>query len=93
MLLSKAKFPYSLYFSVNTQLLYNSEDISSSPSPIPCIVDTGTTLIYIPKEAYDSYVHQTGSEFDKDTGLLRIPNSKVGNLKNFNIVVGKVYLD
>ncbi|KAJ6472484.1 aspartic peptidase domain-containing protein [Mycena sanguinolenta] len=49
-----------------SSITYNGKSIGSSAS---AIVDTGTTLIYIPTAAYNSFLSASGGKTDSSTGL------------------------
>jgi len=87
---------------VSTNLLYTEPPPSCRPPPelwTPVsqlaaqwthVVDTtatGTTLILIATDAYNSYRSLTGGVLDANTGLLKITSTQYANLKtlNFNI--------
>jgi hypothetical protein len=52
------------------------------------IVDTGTTLIYLPTDAYNKYKSATGATLDSTTGLLRITSSQYSSLKSLVFTIG-----
>ncbi|KAF8340558.1 aspartic peptidase domain-containing protein [Cantharellus anzutake] len=59
--------PFSYYWGINiVSIMYGITTISSSAS---AIVDTGTTLIYIPTPAYQAFLKASGSSTDPTTGL------------------------
>ncbi|KAH9921806.1 acid protease [Fomitopsis serialis] len=64
---------------------YGSETLFSNEAGI---VDTGTTLIYIPSSAYNRYVSATGATLDDNTGLLRLSTSQYNNLKDMTFTIG-----
>jgi len=53
-------------------------------------VDTGTTLILIATDAYQTYMKKTGAVLDGPTGLLRINNNQFKNLKSLYFNTGGV---
>lgn len=56
------------------------------------IVDTGTTLILLPNQAFNAYQAQTGATVDSNTGLLTITASQYANLQTLNFVTnGNTY--
>ncbi|KAF8171071.1 putative aspartic protease [Mycena galopus ATCC 62051] len=59
--------PYSEYWGITvSEIAYNGKSIGASAS---AIVDTGTTLIYIPTAAYNSFLSASGGKTDSSSGL------------------------
>ncbi|KAJ7201370.1 family A1 protease [Mycena pura] len=59
---------------------------------ISCIVDTGTTLIYLATNAFNAYQNATGGAPDSTTGLLSITPKQFADLKDLNFVIaGKTF--
>ncbi|KAL5527985.1 hypothetical protein ACEPAG_6786 [Sanghuangporus baumii] len=78
--------PASAYWGVDQSITYGSsgtEVLSSTAG----IVDTGTTLIFLATDAYNTYVSLTGATLDDSVGLLSISSSDYENLQSlfFNI--------
>jgi len=44
------------------------------------IVDTGTTLIYLPTSIYDKFLSDSGGKLDNDSGLVKYTTKPTGNL-------------
>jgi hypothetical protein len=60
--------PYSDYWGITvTEIAYNGKSIGASAQ---AIVDTGTTLIYIPTAAYNSFLSASGGKTDSSSGLV-----------------------
>jgi len=58
---------YSDYWGITvTEISFNGKSIGASAS---AIVDTGTTLIFIPTAAYNSFLSASGGTTDDETGL------------------------
>ncbi|KAJ7258380.1 putative aspartic protease [Mycena haematopus] len=58
---------YTDYWGITvSSITYNGASIGGSAS---AIVDTGTTLIYIPTAAYNSFLKASGGKTDSSTGL------------------------
>ncbi|TVY87372.1 Polyporopepsin [Lachnellula willkommii] len=55
---------------------YGSETLSSGASGI---VDTGTTLIYIPTSGYDKFLSATGGSTDSSSGLAKFSTKPTSN--------------
>lgn len=77
--------PAGDYVGVTQTIAYGSESIMSSAAGI---VDTGTTLVYIPSSAYDKYQKATGATYDDDTGLLRITTAQYDKLDSVYFDIG-----
>lgn len=73
----------SAYWGISiAKFSYGSTTLSSSASGI---VDTGTTLIYIPSRAYNKFLSATGGETDSSSGLASFTTKPTGN---FDITFG-----
>lgn len=59
--------PFSYYWGIDVaSITYGTATLSSSNG---AIVDTGTTLIYIPTSAYNKFLTASGGKTDSYTGL------------------------
>ncbi|KAF7373032.1 Acid protease [Mycena sanguinolenta] len=59
--------PYNKYWGIAvSNITYNGTSISTSAN---AVVDTGTTLIYLPTAAYNSFLTASGGTTDSTTGL------------------------
>ncbi|KAF8317928.1 acid protease [Clavulina sp. PMI_390] len=77
--------PYSYYWGIDTtSMSYGSTSLSSAAS---AIVDTGTTLIYIPTSAYNKFLTASGGTTDSTQGIPRFSTAPTGN---FTITIGGV---
>ncbi|KZT62876.1 acid protease [Calocera cornea HHB12733] len=61
--------PASYYWGIDQSITLGGETIMTTTAGI---VDTGTTLLYLPENTYDSYVSATGATLDENTGLLTV---------------------
>ncbi|EIN11545.1 acid protease [Punctularia strigosozonata HHB-11173 SS5] len=52
------------------------------------IVDTGTTLVLIATDAFNTYTTATGATLDENTGLLRITPAQFANLQPLDFNIG-----
>lgn len=52
--------------------------------------DTGTTLILIASNAFETYLKQTGGVLDQNTGLVRLTTTQFNKLQNLNFDIGGV---
>ncbi|KAF7376972.1 Aspartic protease [Mycena sanguinolenta] len=60
--------PYSDYWGISvSSVTYNGASIASAAN---AIVDTGTTLIYVPTATYNAFLKASGGKTDSSTGLL-----------------------
>lgn len=73
----------SLYWGISiSSFSYGSTTLASSATGI---VDTGTTLIYIPTTAYDKFLSAAGGKTDSSSGLASFTTEPTAN---FNIKFG-----
>ena len=70
--------PYSYYWGINVaSITYGSTLLSSSAN---AIVDTGTTLIYIPTSAYNKFLSAAGGTTDPSSGLAEFWTEPTGTV-------------
>jgi saccharopepsin len=62
-------------------------------NPVPGIVDTGTTLLYLPTDAVNRYKSSTGGTLDSSTGLLEISTEQFSRLESLYFTIGSITLD
>jgi hypothetical protein len=68
----------ALYWGITvTSVKYGSTSILGLNG---AIVDTGTTLIYIPTSGYNKFLSATGGQTDSSTGLAKFTTKPTGNL-------------
>lgn len=77
-------YPSNLYWGIDQSVTYGGNTILSSTAGI---VDTGTTLILIATNAFQTYQSATGGVMDTATGLLRITQSQYNNLQTLSFHV------
>jgi cathepsin E len=82
-----ATSPSNLFWGVNQSIRYGTTTILSTTAGI---VDTGTTLVLIATNAFNSYKSLTGAVLDANTGLLKVTSTQFANLKTLSFVVGGV---
>lgn len=79
--------PAKLYWGIDQTVTYGK-----SKTPILAktagIVDTGTTLVLISKDAYDKYQTVTGATFDAVAGLLKITSAQYAKLQSLYFWIG-----
>lgn len=76
-------FFFNSYWGIDTaSLTYASTTLESAAS---AIVDTGTTLIYIPTSAYTKFLSASGGTTDSTQGLARWSTKPTGT---FTITIG-----
>ncbi|OZJ01397.1 hypothetical protein BZG36_05764 [Bifiguratus adelaidae] len=79
--------PASNYWGIDvSSITYGSTSLQSTS--VAGIVDTGTTLIYIPDSAYNAFLEATEGSLDSTTGLVKIPSSSYSGLQNVNFNIG-----
>jgi len=78
--------PSSDYVGIDQSITYGSSK-TEILSTTAGIVDTGTSLLLLASDAFESYANATGATLDEDTGLYAIPSDQFGNLQSmfFNI--------
>nr|GAT60773.1 acid protease [Mycena chlorophos] len=83
--------PAGSYWGIEQSISYGGEEIMSQNAGI---VDTGTTLLNIPSDAFAIYQRKTGATMDQTTGLLTITEEQFQNLVDleFNINGKTFYL-
>jgi len=77
--------PASNYWGIEQNLSYNGQTLLSGSAGI---VDTGTTLLLIPTDAFQAYMNATGAVLDETTGLLRVNADQFTNLKSLVFMIG-----
>lgn len=82
-----ASSPAKYYWGINQSIAYGSTIIMSERAGI---VDTDTTFIYLPTDAYNAYKNAVGATLDNSTGLLCIPSSKYSSLTDLKYIIGTV---
>jgi hypothetical protein len=76
--------PASQYWGIDQAVSYDGQEILNSAG----IVDTGTTLVLIATDAFQSYQKATGATLDQSTGLLTITEAQFENLQPLVFTVG-----
>ncbi|KAI1786243.1 family A1 protease [Ganoderma leucocontextum] len=79
--------PASHYVGIDQTISYGDADrvILASTAGI---IDTGTTLLLIATDAFNTYQTLTGAELDNATGLLRLTPAQFGNLRSLLFTIG-----
>ncbi|KAG2147744.1 acid protease [Suillus bovinus] len=77
----------SAYWGIDQSISYGSTTILDETAGI---VDTGTTLIYIASDAFETYQSATGGTLDKTTGLLQISSDQYQQLLSLYFTIGGV---
>lgn len=79
--------PASQYWGIDvSSITYGSTSVGSN---VAGIVDTGTTLILVSTDLYNSlYGNITGFTVDQNSGLVSIPSDQYANLQDITFVVG-----
>ncbi|KAG9310078.1 aspartic peptidase domain-containing protein [Chiua virens] len=82
--------PASYYWGIDESISYGSQTILSTTSGI---VDTGTTLILIASDAFQTYQSLTGATQDQATSLLSITSTQYANLQTLTFNIGSKSYD
>ncbi|KAG9312015.1 acid protease [Chiua virens] len=77
--------PAGSYWGIDQSITYGGKTILSATAGI---VDTGTTLILIASDAFQTYQSATGGTLDSTTGLLKISSSQYSALKPLSFHIG-----
>ncbi|KAI6148307.1 aspartic peptidase domain-containing protein [Pisolithus tinctorius] len=75
----------AFFWGIDQSITYGGKTILPSTAGI---VDTGTTLILIATDAFQTYQSATGGIMDNATGLLRITQSQYNNLQTLSFHIG-----
>ncbi|KAF5386467.1 hypothetical protein D9757_005902 [Collybiopsis confluens] len=72
------------YWGINQSISYKGVEIMATSTGV---IDTGTTLLYLPTDTFNSYIASTGGVFDEATGLYEITEAQYNALEDlvFNI--------
>lgn len=74
------KYPYSFYWGIGvSSITYNSIRLSL-PGNTNAIVDTGTTLIYVPTSTYLAFLLAAGGRTDRKSGLAAFNKKPTGTI-------------
>ncbi|KAG2355984.1 aspartic peptidase domain-containing protein [Suillus spraguei] len=80
-------YPASAYWGIDQSITYGSTPILAETAGI---VDTGTTLILIPTDAFNKYQSATGATLDESTGFLKISSDQYSQLSSLHFNTGGV---
>ncbi|KAF9228380.1 acid protease [Gyrodon lividus] len=83
-------FPASYYWGIDECISYGNTTILSETAGV---VDSGTTLILLASDAFNTYQSLTGAIMDETTGLLTITASQYAKLKTLTFNIGGVAYD
>ncbi|KAJ4473163.1 family A1 protease [Lentinula aciculospora] len=75
------------YWGITQSISYGGAEIMASAIGV---VDTGTTLNYIPTDAFNAYINSTGGIFDQATGLYEITEEQYNSLDDLVFTIGGV---
>ncbi|EMD34570.1 hypothetical protein CERSUDRAFT_125176 [Gelatoporia subvermispora B] len=82
-----AASPANEFVGIDQSITYGSSQIPIM-SQTAGIVDTGTSLLMLPSDAFQSYVQATGATPDETTGLLTLPASQFSSLQSLFFTIG-----
>lgn len=77
--------PANEFWGINQSIKFGTTNVLSTTAGI---VDTGTTLILIASNAFETYLKQTGGVLDETTGLVRLTTTQFNKLQNLNFDIG-----
>ncbi|KAG9307905.1 aspartic peptidase domain-containing protein [Chiua virens] len=77
--------PASYYWGIDESISYGGKTILSTTSGV---VDTGTTLILIASDAFQTYQSLTGATQDNATGLLSLTSTQYSTLQTLTFNIG-----
>ncbi|KAL1696605.1 aspartic peptidase domain-containing protein [Schizophyllum commune] len=80
--------PASAYWGYDQSITYGGKQILAKTAGI---ADTGTTLIYLPTDAYRAYMASTGAVEDQQTGLLRVTAEQFENMQSLTFTVSGLW--
>lgn len=75
------------YWGITQSISYSGIEIMASAVGV---VDTGTTLNYMPTDAFNAYINSTGGIFDEATGLYEITEEQYDALDDLVFTIGGV---
>ncbi|KAJ3777766.1 family A1 protease [Lentinula raphanica] len=78
------------YWGITQSISYGDTEIMASAIGV---VDTGTTLNYMPTDTFNAYINFTGGTFDEATGLYEITQEQYDALDNLIFTIGGVSTD
>ncbi|KIK33615.1 hypothetical protein CY34DRAFT_18260 [Suillus luteus UH-Slu-Lm8-n1] len=78
--------PAAGFWGVDESIDYGKTKILNDATGI---IDTGTTLILIASDAFDSYKSGTGATLDNSTGLLKISSDQYNQLSSLFFTIGE----
>ncbi|KAH9934585.1 family A1 protease [Epithele typhae] len=80
--------PSSHYVGIDQSITYGTADGTTVLPATSGITDTGTTLLLLATDAYETYMDLTGAVPDKATGLLSLTPAQFGNLQSLFFHIG-----
>ncbi|TFK91002.1 acid protease [Polyporus arcularius HHB13444] len=80
--------PASSFVGIDLKKITFNGDVLSS-AVTSGIVDTGTTLIYLPTDTFSAYQNATNATLDDNTGLLKITKEQYDELPPLNFHIGE----
>ncbi|KAH9934564.1 family A1 protease [Epithele typhae] len=85
--------PSSHYVGIDQSITYGTTDGTTVLPATSGITDTGTTLLLLATDAYNTYMNLTGAVPDKSTGLLSLTPAQFGNLQSLFFHIGNNTLE
>ncbi|KAI1786242.1 family A1 protease [Ganoderma leucocontextum] len=85
--------PASEFVGIDQAITFGSADGPTVLASTAGVTDTGTTLLLIATDAFNTYENITGATLDSTTGLLRLDPDQVGNLQSLFFHIGDNILE
>ncbi|KIK68767.1 hypothetical protein GYMLUDRAFT_68600 [Collybiopsis luxurians FD-317 M1] len=73
------------YWGINQSISYGGAEIMATTTGV---IDTGTTLLYLPTDTFNAYINSTGGVFDQTTGLYEITEDQYNALEDLVFTIG-----
>nr|VWP02631.1 Plp [Ganoderma boninense] len=85
--------PASEFVGIDQSITFGSADGPTVLASTSGVTDTGTTLLLIATDAFNTYQTLTGATLDSTTGLLRLDPDQVGSLQSLFFHIGDNVLE
>nr|VWO97417.1 Trihydroxynaphthalene reductase (EC (T3HN reductase) [Ganoderma boninense] len=82
--------PANEFVGIDQSITFGSADGPTVLASTSGVTDTGTTLLLIATDAFNTYQTLTGATLDATTGLLRLDPDQVGSLQSLFFHIGDV---
>ncbi|TBU57604.1 family A1 protease [Dichomitus squalens] len=85
--------PANEFVGIDQSITFGSTDGPTVLASTAGVTDTGTTLLLLATDAFDTYQNLTGSTLDATTGLLRLTPDQASNLQSLFFHIGDTTLE